>query len=310
MTPGLSFSIIIPTYQRRDAVCEAIRALCRQSYDGPMELIVVVDGSTDGTAAALAKLECSFPIKIVEQENGGLASARNRGALEATGDTLLFLDDDLISERDLVRQHAKTHAQGADVVTGEIPVHQSSKPGLVTDALAKAAAWKRNPPLSAFDVYGGHLSIRRSAFRQVGGFDEDLHAGGYGGEDLDLGLRLIGRFDVRHNTDAIAWQKSLVSPFEHMRRARRIAASDLRLIAKHPEVTAELLTHRGAPTRLSRVPALPAIAATVAASLAEAAMPTPLRSSPLLARIYFAARSMSYWSAFQSLGGKDILRKR
>jgi hypothetical protein len=153
-------------------------------------------------------------------------------------------------------------------------------------------------------------------FRQVGGFDEQLHAGGYGGEDLDLAVRLFGRYDLRHNPAAVAWQKSLITPSEHMKRARRLAASDLRLIAKHPQVTAELLIHRGAPARgeaslafrLSRIPVLPFVAAMAAAGLAETARGTRFQSNPALARFYFTARSTSYWSAFQTRAGKAILR--
>src|SRR5438270_4961577 len=226
-------------------VCEAVGALSRLSYDGPIEIIVVVDGSTDGTAASLAQLDCPFPLRVIEQENRGLAAARNRGAAEASGDILLFLDDDMICEPDLVQQHARLLGQGADVVTGEIPIHPDSMPGFVTDRLAMGASWKRGQNPSAFHVYGGHLSIRNSVFRQVGGFDEDLHAGGYGGEDLDFGIRLINRFDVRHNDAAVAWQKNLIGPPEHMKRARQLAASDLRLMAKHPHITAELMAHRG-----------------------------------------------------------------
>jgi hypothetical protein len=167
-------------------------------------------------------------------------------------------------------------------------------------------------------LYSGHLSIRTHLFREVGGFDEEFTASGYGGEDLDLGLRLIGRCDIRHNGAAVARQKNLVSPSEHMKRAPRLAASDLRLIAKHPKVTAELLMHRGAPEvgetslafRLSGAPVLPSIAAVTAVSAAEIARRTPFRSSPLLAQLYFTARSILYWSAFQRLGGTNILRNR
>src|SRR5215213_9446762 len=133
--PSPSFSIIVPTYQRRDMVCEAVRALSRLTYDGTIEIIVVIDGSTDGTATALVLLDCPFLLRVIEQENRGLAAARNRGATEAAGDILLFLDDDMICKPDLVQQHARMHGEGADAVTGEIPIHADSTPGLITDKL-------------------------------------------------------------------------------------------------------------------------------------------------------------------------------
>jgi glycosyltransferase involved in cell wall biosynthesis len=110
VTRSPSFSVIVPTYQRREMVCEAVRALCGLSYDGPIEIIVVVDGSTDGSADALAKVDCALPLRVIEEENRGQGAARNRGAAEATGEILLFLDDDMICEPDLVQQHARLHA--------------------------------------------------------------------------------------------------------------------------------------------------------------------------------------------------------
>src|SRR5206468_10016020 len=117
-----------------------------------------------------------------------------------------FLDDDMMCEPDLLQHHAQSHEAGADVVTGEIPIHPDSKPGLVTDALTRAAAWKRKPRGSAFDLYSGHFSILNQLFRQVGGFDEESGARGvYGGEDLELGVRLSG-FDLRHDSEPVARQ--------------------------------------------------------------------------------------------------------
>jgi glycosyltransferase involved in cell wall biosynthesis len=312
VTPSPSFSIIVPTYQRRDTVCEAVTAFGRMKYDGPVEILVVIDGSTDGTRAALERHDCSFPLRVVEQPaKRGQAAARNRGARVATGDILLFLDDDMICAPDLVQQHALLLSEGADAVTGEIPIHQDSKPSLVADRLALAASWPRTGRASAFDVYSGNLSVRKSVFDELGGFDEDLRAG----EDLELGIRLIDRFDVRHNSAAIAWQTNLISPIEHMKRARKLAAADLRLIAKHHQIAAELLAHRGAPVegvmpagfRLGRIPFLPAIAAAAAAGLAEMAQRTSFRLNPFVSRLYFTARSGLYWSAFRTPAGRAIL---
>src|SRR4029078_6075176 len=93
-----SVSIVVPTYQRRETVCASVRALVALQYPGGIELIVVVDGSTDGTAAALRAIKTPFPNAIVEQVNGGAAEARNRGASLARNDLLLFLDDDMIAD--------------------------------------------------------------------------------------------------------------------------------------------------------------------------------------------------------------------
>ena len=69
-----------------------MEALGQSQYGGTVEVIIVVDGSTDGTAEALAQLQLPFPLHVIEQPNRGAAHARNRAAAEAKNDVLLFLD--------------------------------------------------------------------------------------------------------------------------------------------------------------------------------------------------------------------------
>jgi glycosyltransferase involved in cell wall biosynthesis len=187
---GPAFSIVIPTFQRRKSVCDAVRALSAQDYDGAIELIVVVDGSTDGTAEALRKLACPFRLLVVEQTNCGAAAARNRGAAEATGEIILFLDDDMLAQPDLVAQHARMYREGAQSVIGDFPTDGWSPAGFLTDSLVEQAHWERDGgPLTPFDVFTGQLSVRRSIFEELEGFDASFTADGtYGNEDLDSPL--------------------------------------------------------------------------------------------------------------------------
>ena len=317
-----SFSIILPTYQRRHLVCEAVNALTRQAYDGSIEIIAVIDGSTDGTAAALAAIKCPFPLRVIEQPNRGQAAARNRGADEATGNVLLFIDDDMICDPDLVQQHARLHQEGADAVTGNIPIHPDSPPGILTDAVASAADWEQRSQLTPFEIYSGQLSVKKSAFDALGGFDEEFCAGGsYGNEDVEFGARLLERFDVRHNPAAISRQLNFVSAREFMDRASQLAVADLKLAAKHPELGRQLFFHRVARrSRFQRLtyrifsasPAAAGLAAGAMVRLSELALGTRFRSSPLLARAFIGACSIAYWSNVRKLAGsaavRDVLR--
>src|SRR5439155_25515228 len=106
------FSIIIPTHQRRDIVVANVSALERQDCRD-FEVVVVVDGSTDGTATALRSLSPTFPLTVVEQDNLGAAQARNVGAARAAGDILVFLDDDMEADASLLREHDRPHRAGA-----------------------------------------------------------------------------------------------------------------------------------------------------------------------------------------------------
>jgi glycosyltransferase involved in cell wall biosynthesis len=309
-----SYSIVIPTHQRRDVVSDAVRALGKVEYECAFEIIVVVDGSTDGTAAALAQLQCPIPLRVIEQDNRGAAHARNRGAAESKSEILLFLDDDMIAEPDLLKQHSRSYADGADAVLGDFPVEARSRAGFLSEAIAGRKAWERNGTLTHYDVFTGHLSVRRSVFEALRGFDECFTADGkYGNEDIDFGLKLVNNYDVRHNPKAVCRQRSLVGPREYMRRARSTANADLAFAAKHPQLGRELFERRGASLisdrlrLLSRVPIVPQILAEFATCAAEIGLRTPFRSNPKLARLFHSAYFLAYWSAVQRNGGTSSL---
>src|SRR4029434_3841220 len=90
------FSVVIPTHDRRDAVMRLLRALRRQDpVPGGFEVVVVADGCADGTVEAVGKVDTGVPCAVIQPLSSRPAAARNRGAAHATGDILLFLDDDL-----------------------------------------------------------------------------------------------------------------------------------------------------------------------------------------------------------------------
>ena len=316
-----SFSIVVPTFERREVVCDVIRALGALRYDGRIEVIVVVDGSTDGTSAAVKAIECPFPLKVVEQANAGAASARNSGAALARNDIILFLDDDMIVQPDLLNEHARLYREGADAAIGDTPVKSDSSIGFLAESVGRWIASTRvRSPLSPFDVFTGQLSVRRSVFDQLGGFDTAFTTGAsFGSEDADFGARLLARYDVRHSPSAVSRQVYVVTPREYMERAPRAVAANLRFIRKHPDLARQLFERRGidrpltkwlyAP--LSRIPFVPKLVAEVAVRLADAALATRFRSNRALARFFSGARSLAYWSALRASGwlpfSKDIL---
>src|SRR3954447_9858508 len=109
------FSVVIPTYQRRDLVVANVAAFERQAFED-FEVVVVVDGSTDGTAAALRGLRPAFPLTGPCQANEGRAAAVNAGARRARGEVLLFLDDDMEPDPLLLAEHERSLRAGADAV--------------------------------------------------------------------------------------------------------------------------------------------------------------------------------------------------
>ena len=303
-------SVVVPTYQRRDLVCAVVRSLGALDYSGPVEIIVVVDGSTDGTAAALAEVQCQRPLRIMEQANLGAGAARNRGAAAAVNEIILFLDDDMIADPALAAEHGSLYGEGADAVIGDTPIHPDSPAGFLPQSVARwIASTTVKSPLSPFDVFSGQLSVRRSVFEQLGGFDPALTSGtAFGNEDADFGVRLLCHRDVRHNPAAISRQMYVVTPRQFMARARRSVAADLHFVRKHPHLARELFQRKGLSRPLTRLiylplarfPLLSKLVARAAVRIAEFALHTPLRSSRLVARFFSGARSFDYWSALRA----------
>ena len=312
MKEAPSFSIVMPTFERRPVVCEAVHALGGLNYDGPVEIIILVDGSTDGTADALRAIECPFGIRVIETENGGPARARNIGAAHACGEIILFLDDDMICHPAILKEHARMFRKGADAVVGKIGIDPRSTGFLAESTKRWLDDSSVKAPLSPFDVFSGQLSIRRSVFDEVGGFDEALTAGtSFSSEDSELGARLVPKYRVRHCPTAISSQVYVVSPREFVARGASMAEGHLRLLRKHPYLARELLSVVG-PDRpmvrfvyrpLSHIPFAATILSKAAIWVGETALRTRLHSSHLIARFVSGARTVSYWSALRSGGG-------
>jgi glycosyltransferase involved in cell wall biosynthesis len=248
--PSMRFSVIIPTFQRRELVTANVAALGRQEFDQGFEVIVVVDGSTDGTGAALRTLQVPFSLTVVEQPNAGSAAARNRGATLARGELLLFLDDDMEAHPRLLAEHDESHRAGAAAVMGHIPVHPDSPPGLLAEGV-KAWAEDRTHRLSEpgaevrlADMLTGQLSVARALFERLMGFDAQFRQQvSSSNADTDFGHRLLNSgCRVVFNAWAISWQKYIVTPRNYLHQWREIGRGDVRFVRKHPAQSATVFT--------------------------------------------------------------------
>lgn len=188
-------SVVVPTFNRLSGLQRALRALAQQSVPrSSFEVIVVSDGSTDGTNEYLTSQGAPLPVVAVIAENGGPATARNRGVEVATGEVVLFVDDDVVAERDLVAAHMAAHTEhGPDVVVigpmltpadFDLSPWVSWEQTMLYKQYDAMTAGKWTPTARQF--YTGNASLRRTHIVACGGFDPAFRRA----EDVEFAHRL------------------------------------------------------------------------------------------------------------------------
>ncbi|MDR2124752.1 MAG: glycosyltransferase [Desulfovibrio sp.] len=166
-------SVIIPCRNGADYLAEAVRSVQRQNM--PLEIIVVDDGSTDGTATLAASLGC----KVISIPHSGPAAARNAGLKTAQGEYILFFDhDDVMTDGALLRL-LSAFLKDTDFVSAK--VHDFVSLELSKEDKEQLAP--RPEPYSGL-LTGAYL-FKRQVFEKVGGFDEKFRTG----ECIDFLLR-------------------------------------------------------------------------------------------------------------------------
>jgi glycosyltransferase involved in cell wall biosynthesis len=217
-------SIIVPTYNRRASLERLLRAIGEQTPPpGGFEVIVIDDGSTDSTMEYLAGFSASFTFRVLKQAHQGPAEARNLGVVNAAAPLVLFLDDDVIPQPDLLLKHIESHTNSEPdtVVIGPMspPTGWPRAPWVrwEEDKLQRqydammAGLWGA----TARQFYTGNSSLPRALFIRGGGFDPSFKRA----EDVELGYRLrnigarfvfVASAEVLHHASRTfnAWQRT------------------------------------------------------------------------------------------------------
>lgn len=182
--PSAGVTVIIPARNEARRIGRTVRTIREHSTDTILEILVVDDGSEDDTARIA---EAAGATVVPLTGGGNPAIARNRGARQATGAILLFLDADCLPRPAWLAAHLRAQAEGAEIVGGSLAL----SPGLGWTARADyyATAYHVHPGRKAGPVPNhtpANLSVQRSIFAATGGYTE--------------------RFPVADGHEELAWQ--------------------------------------------------------------------------------------------------------
>lgn len=248
----MDLSVVIPTRNRRERLIATLDALDRQRLDGAeVEVVVVDNGSSDGTLEALHRRRGTLPVTFSAERREGASYARNRALEHARAPLILLLGDDM-------------EPDGDGVLAGHVAAHRA-RPGVAVlgrvrwaepvDAFMRwleAAGFQFSfdhiapgPVDPAAYLYSSHASISAHALRAAGGFDAERFP--YLMEDTELGIRL------RRLGVALTYRPELVVSHHHpqtlddyARRMEVIGAAARRLRELYPHEAPRQVTAPGA----------------------------------------------------------------
>lgn len=236
---SLDITIQICAYNGLPLLRSCLDHLARVDYDPRrFEVVVVDDGSTDGTGDAVASFDAPFSLTLMRERHRGIAATRNTGIRAARGDVLLFIDQDTMAAPRLLAEHWRVHTSHPRAIVS----------GWVRHIVSLDAPRPRVPglrDLSTSPFWTSNVSVRRRDLVAAGLFDERFTD--YGWEDVDTGDRLLALGLTRHR----AWRAIVdhVKPHDtaaglahRVRRAEASGRSAVVYLRKRPVRRTRLAT--------------------------------------------------------------------
>lgn len=241
-------TIQLCTYNRA-ALLERVLDACFEQTADPdsYEVVLVNDGSPDDTPAVIerARKRATCRFEVIDQQNSGLAKGRNAGIARATGERIIFIDDDVLPTPNFVEEHLRSHdaAPLAIVRGGAINVESFDD--------LPPARWRLKDYSGNF-FWTTNVSVPLQTIRAIGGFNDTFAE--YGWEDIDVGLRLRqGGVKAVFNPKALVYHwkpRPRSGNVEKMiRQARAQARTAVQLAQIHPHWRVYLATGDNLPQR-------------------------------------------------------------
>ncbi|MCW8985543.1 MAG: glycosyltransferase [Thermoanaerobaculales bacterium] len=239
-------SIVIPTFNRLDQLQTVVAAVQRQNRppDIDLEVVVVDDGSSDGTADWLETQIGDPTFKAIKQRNSGPARARNRGVEAATGDLILFLGDDTEPQPGWLGAHLEEHRLFGNPGPLAVLGYTSFSPDIESPFLRFINEYgaqfgylliedPREVPFNFF--YTSNISLPRSELVRLGGFREDFPAAAW--EDIEFAYRAVGDgLKIHYQPRARTLHRHCIRPRTFCSRQRTSGRSAAIFAKLHPEL--------------------------------------------------------------------------
>ena len=245
---GLRVSVVIPTHNRKLKLMACLEALERQSVlSSEFEVIVVDDGSTDGTGEALDARTFRFALRYFAQNPAGPGAARNLGIAQARGEHVLFIGDDILADERLLEEHLLAHAATRTpglAVLGRIDWPSTMTPNAVMEYVCGDAmlqfAYTYIPKAAALDhrfFYTSNISLKREFLVDAADdgvrFDTAFRYAAF--EDSEFALRLQVRgLEIRYAPQAVAVHDHWMDLDSFAARERNAGAMAVVFYRKHP----------------------------------------------------------------------------
>jgi|GEM_PF-2383397 len=237
-------SVILPVYNNKDTICQVVDSYLGQSSDAEVEIIIIDDGSNDGTDETLPRYNHAQRVRIIRhEERQGVVSARNTGIQAASGDYLLFgVGDAFVSSRyigNALNLFSNNHSIAG--IVGPVIIHGAYQDDLFARYLNRTRGAGRHntgQTLPPEHIIFTNIILQAGLVRSAGYFDEDFS--GYGGHEVDYASRMIDA-----QSGDIIFSEQLPSyrlayrPLKHTcDKFYQFGAQNLhRLIGKYPQFT-------------------------------------------------------------------------
>lgn len=244
----MAVTVVIPTYNRINKLLETLRALSQQSFK-EFSVIVVDDGSVDGTTEAIRNsvAEFPYPIQIIYQQNAGASAATNNGVRLASDGLVILFDDDIIPSTGCIAAHVAFHStHTSSILSGSADTDpKNTNSDVERYKLFMEQKWREARPdtnrllevgFQNFIITTANMSFQRETFMAIGGFSTELRDG----YDVDFGFRaLLNKTRLYFDRNVATIHNDKISLRYYAGRQRAYTNSKKEILKKFPELQSQ-----------------------------------------------------------------------